>query len=76
MSKEIQDAKNYICIRVQLIRVKKTWLGYKDEIISCKTVIPDTEKLTIKLYKKLIQLFEILIEKYMPNSIILRGNKK
>jgi hypothetical protein len=75
MSKEIQDSKNYLCIRIQLIRVKRGWLGISDEILAFNIVTPDTEKLTLKVYKKLIHVFERLIEKYMPDAITLQENK-
>jgi len=43
----------YICVRVQIVKVKKRFLGYKDEVLAFTTVIPNTVKESEILFKKI-----------------------
>ena len=42
----------YVCVRVQIVRVKKGWFGLKDTVLGFTTVIPNTPKLAEKIFRE------------------------
>ena len=48
----------YTCVRVQIVKVKKSLFGHKDKILGFTTVIPDTEKEAIKIFKEIQRRFK------------------
>ena len=46
------SAKEYVCVRVQIVRVKKGLIGHRDKILGFTTVIPNTEKEAIRIFKE------------------------
>jgi len=49
-------SQEYVAVRMQVVRVKKRFLGYKDTILGSTTVIPDTVEQAIHLGKKIKKL--------------------
>ena len=56
MTKE-NTKKEYICVRVQIVTVKKGLFGYSDKILGFTTVIPNTEKEAITIFKEIQRRF-------------------
>jgi len=50
--------KEYVCVRVQVVKVKKGLFGYKDQILGFSTVIPNTVKESEILFKKIQRMFK------------------
>lgn len=50
--------KEYVCVRVQVVKVKKGFFGYKDQILGFSTVIPNTVKESEILFKKIQRMFK------------------
>ncbi len=48
----------YICVRVQIVKVKKSLFGHRDKILGFITVIPDTEKEAIEIFKETQRRFK------------------
>lgn len=49
---------NYFVVRVQLVHVKKGWLGLKDKLITSCTVIPDNPKKAVELTNRIGKLVD------------------
>ena len=58
MSEIENTEKEYICVRVQIVKVKKGFFRYKDEILGFSTVIPNTVKESVLLFKKIQRMFK------------------
>ena len=50
--KNVNTDKEYVCVRVQIVRVKKGLFKRYDKILGFITVIPNTEKEAIKIFKE------------------------
>lgn len=49
---KVNTEKEYVCVRVQIVRVKKGLFRRYDKILGFTTVIPSTEKEAIKIFKE------------------------
>jgi len=45
--------KEYVCVRVYLVHVKKGIFGYRDNILSVRSVIPNTVEDSIEILRKI-----------------------
>lgn len=55
--KLMNSEKEYVCVRVQIVRVKKGMFGYNDKILGATTVIPDTVKHAEVIFNRVKRMF-------------------
>ena len=58
MNDRLNDAKEFVCVRVQIVRVKKRFIGYSDKTLGYITLIPNTEKKAEEIFKKIQRMFK------------------
>ncbi|GAH33783.1 unnamed protein product [marine sediment metagenome] len=51
--KNENTSKEYVCVRVQIVRVRKRLFGLKDEVLGFTTVIPNTPKQAERIFKEI-----------------------
>lgn len=51
-------AKEYVCVRVQIVKVKKGLFRHYDEILGFTTVIPDTPKQSERIFREIQRMFK------------------
>lgn len=54
----LNDAKEYVCVRVQIVKVKKKFIGYTDEVLGSTTLIPNEVKEAEIIFKRIQKMFE------------------
>ena len=50
--------KEYVCVRVQIVKVKKGIFRLYDEVLGYTTVIPDTPKQAERIFKEIQRGFK------------------
>jgi len=55
---EKNTPKEYLAIRAQLVLVKKGILGFEDETLGCRVVIPSTKKEALDLAAKAFSVLD------------------
>ncbi len=51
-------ANEYVCVRVQIVKVKKGLFGLNDKVLGFTVVIPDTPKIAEKIFKEIQNRFK------------------
>jgi len=57
-----QTPRDYLVVRIQLVHVKKSWLGlkYYEKILTASAVIPDTPEAAVDLTNQTVVQFKKL----------------
>ena len=53
-----QKPTDYFVLRIQLVHVKKTWFGFKDNLLVFNALIPDSRKEATDLFGKVADEFK------------------
>ena len=64
VKKSDQEADQYLCIRVQLVEVKKGLFGFKDNVYSHRTYLPNMRKEAYDIYEEIDKLAKNMIPKH------------
>jgi len=48
-----QTAKEYLAVRVQIVHVKKGWLGFKDKELSSLSAIANTPEEAVEFFSRI-----------------------
>ena len=65
MGKTDQNAKQYLCVRVQIVEVKKGLFGFKDNEYSSRTFIPNMRKDAYEIFDKFDKLGKKIIGEHV-----------